>query len=47
MMAAHPEKLRAETAAVKQREAEAQDRLRAAHQQLQELKAKRAELMVR
>jgi hypothetical protein len=44
MMGAHPEKMRAEHAALAKREAEADDRLRLAHQQLQELKAKRNEL---
>jgi hypothetical protein len=36
--------MRAEHAALAKREAEADDRLRLAHQQLQELKAKRNEL---
>jgi hypothetical protein len=47
MMGGHPEKMRAEHAALAKREAEADDRLRLAHHQLQELKAKRNELVGR
>lgn len=47
LMGTHPDKVRAENAAVMKREAEADDRLRVAYQQLQQLRAMRNELVSR